>query len=125
CVSGLRQHGLKVALTSGFSRGLVDTLVGRLGWEDHFDLVLSQDDVPLGRPAPFFIYRAMIDLRVPDVARVAAVGDTPVDLQAAAAAHAGWVIGVLNGAGTAEALGRTPHTHLIPSVAELPHLFSL
>jgi phosphoglycolate phosphatase len=124
-VALLRGHGVKVALTSGFDRGLVDLLVGRLGWGNLFDLVLAGEDVPLGRPAPFLIYRSMIDLQVPDISRVAVVGDTPNDLRAATVAHAGWAIGVLSGAHGVETLGRATHTHLIPSVANLPQLFGL
>ena len=37
-------------------------------------------------------------------------------------AGCGGVIGVLSGAMTAEVLGRHQHTHLIPSVADLPDL---
>jgi hypothetical protein len=40
-------------------------------------------------------------------------------------ARAGWVIGVLSGAHRVETLGATPHTHLLPSVADLPRLFGL
>ena len=121
----LRRAGCKLALSSGFDRGLVDLLVSRLGWEELFDVVLSSGDVPAGRPAPFLIYRAMMDLNVHDVATVAVVGDTPLDLQAGANAGAGWVIGVLSGAHGLNTLGATPHTHLLPSVAALPALFGL
>jgi phosphoglycolate phosphatase len=119
----LKGAGVKLALTSGFDRGLVDLLVGRLGWEDLFDSVLSGSDAPEGRPAPYLIYRAMTELGVHDVSRVAVVGDTPLDLRAANNARAGWVIGVLSGAHGIETLGLTPHTHLLPSVAGLPELF--
>ena len=57
--------------------------------------------------------------------RVAAIGDTVLDLQAGSNAGAGWVIGVLSGAHDAETLGRTPHTHLLPSIAELPSLLGI
>ena len=60
-----------------------------------------------------------------DVGRVAIVGDTPLDLQAAMNARAGWVIGVLSGAHGIETLGATPHTHLLPSVASLRKLFGV
>jgi phosphonatase-like hydrolase len=119
----LRGQGVKLALTSGFERSVVDLLVGRLGWRDLFDLVLAGSDAPAGRPAPFLIYRAMMDLRVYDVSTVAVVGDTPLDLLAGSNARAGWVIGVLSGAHGLETLGATPHTHLLPSVAALPALF--
>ena len=121
----LRRAGCKLALTSGFDRGLVELLVGRLGWEELFDLTLSSSDAPTGRPAPFLIYRAMVELGVHDVGRVAVVGDTSLDLQAGTNARAGWVIGVLSGAHGLETLGATPHTHLLPSVTALPTLFRL
>lgn len=119
----LKEAGIKIALTSGFDRGLVNLLIGRLGWEGLFDVTLASSDVSLGRPAPFLIYRAMMDVGVGNVGRVAVVGDTPLDLEAGMNARAGWVIGVLSGAHGLETLGVTPHTHLLPSIASLPTLF--
>ena len=48
-----------------------------------------------------------------------------LDLQAGSNAGAGWVIGVLSGAHDAETLGKTPHTHLLPSFADLPGLLGI
>ena len=121
----LKEAGVKIALGSGFDRGLVELLLRRLGWEALFDQVTSSTDVARGRPAPYMIFRSMMDLGVLDVGRVAVVGDTALDLQAGANARAGWVIGVLSGAHDLETLGPTPHTHLLPSVACLPTLFGL
>lgn len=121
----LQEAGVKIALGSGFERGLVDLLLGRLGWQTLFDHVTSSNDVARGRPAPYMIFRAMMDLGVVDVGRVAVVGDTALDLQAGAHARAGWVIGVLSGAHDVETLGATAHTHLLPSVACLPTFFGL
>jgi phosphonatase-like hydrolase len=121
----LRAAGVKLALTSGFDRPLVTLLLGRLGWEGLFDVALAGNDVPLGRPAPYLIYRSMMDTAVADVGRVAVAGDTPLDLQAGTNARAGWVIGVLSGAHGLETLGATAHTHILGSVAELPALFGL
>ena len=119
----LKAAGLKLALSSGFERSVVDLLVRRLGWDNLFDVVLAGNDAPAGRPAPYLIYRAMMDLNVHDVSTVAVVGDTPLDLQAGANAGAGWVIGVLSGAHGLETLGATRHTHVLQSVASLPALF--
>jgi phosphonatase-like hydrolase len=121
----LKEAGVKLALSSGFERSVVDLLVRRLGWSSLFDVVLAGSDAPAGRPAPFLIYRAMMDTGVHDVATVAVVGDTPLDLQAGTNAGAGWVIGVLSGAHGMETLGATRHTHILPSVASLPALFGL
>jgi phosphonatase-like hydrolase len=119
----LSERGVKIALSSGFDRGLVDLLVARLGWQALFDRVLSADDAAAGRPAPYLIFRALVDLGVHDLAGVAVVGDTPLDLEAASNARAGWVIGVLSGAHGIETLGAVRHTHLLCSVADLPALF--
>ena len=124
-VAALRAAGVKVALTSGFERGVVDLLVRRLGWSDLFDRVYASDDAPAGRPAPYLIYRAMMDLGIHDVGRVVVVGDTPLDLRAASNARTGWVVGVLSGAHGIETLGATPHTHLLPSIAGLPKLLGV
>jgi phosphoglycolate phosphatase-like HAD superfamily hydrolase len=86
--------------------------------------VLAAEDAPQGRPAPYLIYRAMMATGVHDVARVAVVGDTPLDLAAAANARAGWIIGVLSGAHGLPTLGATAHTHLLRSVADLPALLT-
>lgn len=124
-VNALRRASIKVALTSGFERGVVDLLVRRLGWADLFDAVYASDDATAGRPAPYLIYRAMMDLGVHDVGRVAVIGDTPLDLQAASNARAGWIVGVLSGAHGLETMGATPHTHILPSIAGLPRLLGI
>ena len=119
----LKEQGVKVALSSGFDRSLVELLVERLGWSRLFDRVLAAEDAPAGRPAPYLIFRAMMDLGVHDVGRVAVVGDTPLDLAAGANAGVRWVVGVTSGAHGVETLGAARHTHLLPSVATLPRLF--
>jgi phosphonatase-like hydrolase len=125
----LRSAGIRVALTSGFDRGLIADIVAHCGWDDLFDAIVYPDEVPAGRPAPDLIFRAMEKLLVQPVARVAVIGDTTLDLQAGANAGAGCVIGALSGAlsgahdvGT---LGRSPHTHLLPSIADLPRLLDI
>jgi len=119
----LQQRGCMVALTTGFPRSLVDILLNRLSWAALFDTTISGDDVTVSRPAPFLIYRAMLNLEVSDVRQVAVIGDTPLDLQAGMNAQAGWVIGVLSGAHEIETMGASPHTHVVPSIAALPTIF--
>lgn len=120
----LKSAGVKVALTSGLNRAVTDLLVQRLRWADLFDTSVCGDEVRSGRPAPYLIYQCMTELQVHDVRRVAVMGDTPLDLQAGGNARAGWIIGVLSGAYSLDALGVVPHTHLLPSIANLPRIFS-
>jgi phosphoglycolate phosphatase-like HAD superfamily hydrolase len=87
--------------------------------------VISPDEMPAGRPAPYLIFQAMQKLGVHAVARVAVIGDTALDLEAGSNAGASWVVGVLSGAHDVGVLGRTRHTHLLPSIAELPALFGI
>ncbi len=98
-----------------------------LGWEGDsvVDTVVCGSDVAAGRPAPFMIFQAMERLGVTDVARVLVAGDTPRDLEAGTNAGAGFVVGVLTGAGDADELGAHPHTHLLSSVADLTTFFGI
>lgn len=124
-IAKLRAAGIKVALTTGFDRPIVDGLLATLGWESGaVDTVLCIDDVPAGRPAPYMIFRAMELTGVRDVANVLVAGDTARDLEAGNNAGAGFVVGVLTGGYSATDLGAVRHTHLLPSVADLPALLS-
>ncbi|MFI6883155.1 phosphonatase-like hydrolase [Streptosporangium canum] len=122
----LRAAGVKVALTTGFDRGVTDALLAQIGWRDGFlDAVVCVDDVAAGRPAPYMIFRAMEATGVRDVSRVLTAGDTVRDLEAGSNAGAGIVVGVLTGGLDATALGAARHTHLLPGVADIPGLLSL
>lgn len=123
-MAALRSEGIRIALTTGFDRDIVDSLLAALGWEGEstVDAVVCGSDVAAGRPAPFMIFRAMEKLGVTDVSRVLVAGDTPRDLQAGTNSGAALVVGVLSGADDAVELGRYRHTHLLASVADLPAL---
>ena len=120
----LRDEGYLVATTTGFDREIVQPIFRRLGWEKYFAAIVASDDVTQGRPSPYMIFHAMEIARVNSVADVMAVGDTPLDLQAASNAGVHGMVGVLSGAGTMEQLLREPHTDILPSVANLPGLLS-
>jgi phosphonatase-like hydrolase len=119
----LRQHGVKIALNTGFERGIVSVLVSSLGWSaDMIDTIVCGDEVDAGRPAPAMIHEAMRRTGVSDPAWVMVVGDTVLDLQAGTAARAGWVVGVTSGAHNRVRLMQAAHTHLLSSVADIPEI---
>jgi phosphonatase-like hydrolase len=118
----LRARHCAIATTTGFYRNVNQLIFLSLGWEGLLDASVTSDEVPKGRPAPYMIFRAMERTGVTDVNRVVNVGDTPLDLQAGNNAGAAAVVGVLTGVHGAERLRREKHTHIIPSVAELPDL---
>jgi 2-aminoethylphosphonate-pyruvate transaminase len=119
----LREHGVKVALGTGFSRPIADAIIQRLGWYGGLlDATVTSDEVARGRPHADMVLRAMRLVGVRDPRAVAKVGDTPSDLLEGVAAGCGLVIGVTAGSHTQEELERHPHSHLIPTIADLPPL---
>lgn len=122
----VRQAGMKVALTTGFSADVATMVLDGVGWRvgplregGMVDALVTADEVPAGRPAPYMIFRAMERTGVLDVRSVAVAGDTGADLVAGTRSGAALVAGVLSGSGSREVLERQPHTHLLPSVVEV------
>ena len=118
----LRDGGVRVALTTGFSPATRDRILDALGWPGLVDLALSPADAGRGRPWPDMILTAVLRLRIDDVAEVAVVGDTTSDLVAGTRSGASIVAGVLTGAHSRAELAEAPHTHLLDSIADLPAL---
>jgi phosphoglycolate phosphatase len=118
----LRDAGIRVCLTTGFSPATRERVITALEWEGRADLALSPADAGRGRPWPDMILTAVLRLRIDDVAEVAVVGDTSSDLVAGTRAGASIVAGVLTGVHSRKELAAAPHTHLLDSVADLPAL---
>jgi len=119
----LRERNIRIALTTGFYRKVTDMILRQVGWNSGaVDASICSDEVPRGRPAPYMIFRALEATRTTDVRRVVNVGDTALDLLSACAAGVRGNIGVLTGSQTIAHLGSVRHTHILPSVAELPGL---
>jgi phosphonatase-like hydrolase len=118
----LRDAGVRVCLTTGFSPSTRDRIIDVLDWRTAVDLALSPADAGRGRPFPDMILTAVLRLGVDDVRQVAVAGDTASDLLAGTRAGASIVAGVLSGAHTRAELEQAPHTHIIDRVTDLPQL---
>jgi phosphonatase-like hydrolase len=118
----LQAMKLILATSTGFDRALTTQVLSHLGWQHYFVASITSDDVVDGRPAPYMLFRAMEAAHVNETALVMAVGDTPLDLQAANNAGVGAAIGVYSGAATEERLRKERNSGVLPSVAELPAL---
>ena len=117
----LRGLGVRIALNTGFDRLTTDLIIDAVGWKSGVaDAIICGDDVAMGRPAPYLIFRSMEATGVTSVHQVMCVGDTVLDMQAGHNAGARHVVGVLSGAHKKDQLEKEPHTHLIASVADLP-----
>ncbi|MBK7870967.1 MAG: HAD hydrolase-like protein [Saprospiraceae bacterium] len=132
----LREHGVKIALTTGFYRGVTNILLNRLGWDkgldENFrgsadsiiDLSLTPDETGKGRPHPDMILKAMEILGISDAKQVVNIGDTPSDLQSGRAAGCLLSLGVTNGSHTREQLLIHDNDGLLDSMKEFPNFIS-
>lgn len=125
--AALRERGIRIALTTGFSRDIVGPLLESLDWTvggdtGTVDAVVCGDEVLSGRPAPYLIFRAMERTGVDSVERVVVAGDTVADLQAGINAGVRGVVGVASGALSFAQLAPHRHTHLLAGVRDLPEL---
>jgi phosphonatase-like hydrolase len=103
----LKGRGIKVALNTGFTRSITDTILHRLRWDDRsplIDQVICSDEVPNGRPHADMILALMDHLGIDSAAQVLKVGDTEVDVQEGRNAACGKVVSVTTGAYTREQL---------------------
>lgn len=120
------EHGIKVATDTGFHRVVTEAIMDGLGWvrDGLVDISVDVEHAPdeRGRPAPFMIFHAMAQLDIQSVHEVIKIGDTPADMLEGRNAGCRGVIGVLSGPRPVTAWGKYWHTHVIPSVKELPDL---
>jgi phosphonatase-like hydrolase len=120
----LKQRSIKVALNTGFTRPITDTILKRLQWDksEVIDMVISSDEVPEGRPHPYMINAIMKQLGVTDPAQVAKVGDTEVDVEEGRKVGCGLVVSVTTGAYSRSQLEQYSPDQIIDSLAEFPPL---
>ncbi|QIM18032.1 phosphonatase-like hydrolase [Leucobacter coleopterorum] len=141
-IAALRADGIKVALTTGFSRDVATGVLDALGWGVEtekldpaavsagsgsatsdavtVDALVCGDEVAMGRPAPYMIHRAMELTGTLSIEEVLVAGDTLVDVTAGSNAGAKITLGVLSGKLVREDFAGQPHADLLESVAQVP-----
>jgi phosphonatase-like hydrolase len=100
----LRKNGIKIALNTGYSVDIQETLLDTLNMRKFIDGYISSESVPHGRPEPFMINELMNRFKITDSSQVVKVGDTVADIMEGRNAKCGKVVGVLSGAETREKL---------------------
>ena len=118
----LASAGIRICVTTAFSRRVMNVVLDTLSWWDRIDLALSPDDVPRGSPMPDLVLAAMLRLGVTDVRETAVAYDTQTGILSGQRAGAGIVAGILGGTHSGERLRQAGATHLIHGIAELPEL---
>jgi len=118
----LRSQGIAVALTTGFSRSTLDTLITDLGWSELIDVSVTPSEAGRGRPHPDMLQRAATTVGIANPASVIVLGDTASDMKSGVAFGAGQIIGVLTGAHNEATLLDAGATTVVNSVADLKSL---
>lgn len=122
----LRAKGLKVALNTGFTHEIAQSILNKLDWHPggKIDMVVASDEVAEGRPAPDMINKIMKALSITNSNSVVKVGDTEVDILEGRNTGCGLVVGVTTGAYTAAQLMEYKPDYIIDSLSELSSLIS-
>lgn len=121
-ITQLRDAGIRVILTTGFSPSTQQRILDTLGWNDLADACLAPGEAGRGRPHPDLVLTAALHSEVSDIAAVAVVGDTSNDILSGRRAGASVLVGVLTGAHSEDQLRTANPTHVLASVADLPAL---
>ena len=120
--SALKAHGIKIALNTGFTRSITDTILHRLRWDERsplIDRVICSDEVAHGRPHPDMIKALMDELSIVSPEGVLKVGDTEVDVEEGRNAACGIVVSVTTGAYTREQLAYYGPDFIIDDLQDL------
>jgi phosphonatase-like hydrolase len=117
----IRNWGILIGLDTGFSKDIANLIVERLGWlqKGLVQYVVASDEVPIGRPEPYMIYKMMDAAGITDVKEVIKVGDTEVDVNEGKNANCLYSIAVTTGAYSRESLEKYKPDFILESLDEL------
>lgn len=92
--AALRDRGIKIAGTTGYTRPMLDQLQSLAAAQGYTtDRSLTPEYVAAGRPYPFMCFQLAIDLRIYPLAHCVKIGDTPSDIEEGLNAGM-WTIGL-------------------------------
>jgi phosphonoacetaldehyde hydrolase len=93
----LQSKNIKIGSTTGYTRKMMDIVESAAATKGYtVDNCVTSDNLPMGRPAPFMIFRNMIDLNIQNPDYVVKVGDTVEDIREGINAKV-WTVGVVLG----------------------------
>jgi phosphonoacetaldehyde hydrolase len=99
-VAAMRERGMKIAGTTGYTRPMLDRLEALAAEQGYrTDRSLSPEDAGGGRPFPWMCYRLAMDLRIYPLSACVKIGDTESDMEEGLNAGM-WTIGVTRSGNT-------------------------
>ncbi|QTE21322.1 phosphonatase-like hydrolase [Polaribacter cellanae] len=120
-ILNLREKGIIVVLNTGYNKKVATSLLEKMQWKkgQHFDALITADDVEKGRPNSDMILKAMQLFNLKDPKTVLKAGDSAIDIEEGKNANCGITIGVLSGAQTKEQIEKENPTYILDSLATL------
>jgi phosphonatase-like hydrolase len=120
----LRDRRTAVAITTGFPRDILDTVIDGLKWAPLIDFSVAASEVEQGRPAPDMIFRciALYNKKFGTQIsgdEIAVIGDTESDIKSGVSAGARIIVGVSTGAHNPDQLTGAGATHVLAGAVNL------
>jgi phosphonoacetaldehyde hydrolase len=126
-VERLRQRGLRIGSTTGYTRAMLAPIVERAAREGYSpEFTITPDEAGAGRPAPWMLFANMRHFDVYPPRAVVKVGDTPSDIEEARNAGV-WSVAVVESSNETAAYGEPEARrrlagadYLVATLDELP-----
>ncbi len=115
----LRINNIKVCLNTGYSKKFQNELISHFNISPHIDDYISSEEVTVGRPYPYMIYKLMERNYIMSPKNVMKIGDTTNDIKEGINAGCGQTIGVLSGASERHKLINAGADAVIKKVTDL------
>ncbi|MCC8173460.1 MAG: phosphonoacetaldehyde hydrolase [Odoribacter sp.] len=93
----LRDEGIKIGSTTGYTAKMMEIVRKGAAEKGYIvDDMLTSDNLPYGRPAPYMVFKNMMDLEIDSVLKVVKVGDTIADIKEGINSGV-WSVGIIIG----------------------------
>lgn len=120
----LKNNGVLIGLTSWLDEATTLLALKQIGLEDSIDAIVSQSSVERAGPFPDSIFKLLQTLKIQNADDVAHLGKTKTDLLSGY--HAGCKWNILLASDVSDTKWNAyPHTHIVPSLNEIPAIISL
>ncbi len=120
-IESLKKNNIIVVLNTGYDKHTAQLLLNKMNWTigEHYDALITADDVTLGRPHPDMILKAMAIFDIEDSTKVLKAGDSIIDIEEGKNASCGITVGVTTGAHTRAQLASADPTYILDTLLEL------
>jgi phosphonatase-like hydrolase len=115
----LRNLGIIVCISSTYNNKLTESIIKKVEFDTHIDAFITIDEVEVGKPFPYMIFKLMEAYKIDSVDYIVNVGDTIGDLLEGINARVKYNVAVLSGVDTRDRLEMMHPDLIVDDVGEL------